>query len=115
MACTHLAALLRETDRQDLTGQAGPIAAHIRACPDCNLGLERLTRELLGPSSLSCDECRAHFPAYYEATREDHPLVKISDTDYIEVTLHLVSCAACREQYEVLLLLSEAEESGEGR
>lgn len=109
MACTQLAALLREPSRQ---GQAEAIAAHIRACPDCNLGLARLTQDLLGTSRLRCDACRARFPAYYEATRDDHPLVKISETDYVEVTLHLASCAACREQYVELLRLCEEEERG---
>ena len=89
------------------------VAAHIRSCPICSRGIEWLSRALISEDALSCEECRARFPTYYEATRPEYPLVDMPDVEMTQVALHLGSCAACKEQYEALVLLSQLEESGE--
>lgn len=89
------------------------IVAHIRSCQTCNHGIELLSKELISYNELTCEECRARFPAYYEATRPDYPLVEMSNSEMAEVALHLGSCASCKEQYELLVLLSELEERDE--
>jgi|SRR5271157_5815158 len=89
------------------------IAAHIRSCQTCNLGIELLSEELITYHELTCEQCRARFPAYYEATRPDYPLVEMSNIELAEVALHLGYCASCKEQYEMLVLLSEIEERDE--
>jgi hypothetical protein len=89
------------------------IAAHIRSCQTCNFGIELLSEELITYHELTCEQCRARFPAYYEATRPDYPLVEMSNIEMAEVALHLGHCASCKEQYEMLVLLSEIEERDE--
>ena len=37
-------------------------------------------------------------------------LVEMSNLELAEVALHLGNCASCKEQYELLVLLSELEE-----
>ena len=89
------------------------IAAHIRSCQTCNHGIEQLSKVLISYKELTCEECREKFPAYYEATRPDYQLVEMSTIELAEVALHLGSCASCKEQYELLVLLSEMEERDE--
>ena len=89
------------------------IAVHIRSCQTCNHGIELLSKVIISNKELTCEECRARFPAYYEATRPDYPLVEMSNIELAEVALHLGHCAACKEQYELLVLLSEIEERDE--
>jgi hypothetical protein len=91
------------------------IATHIRSCSICSHGVDRLTADLLAKKqdNLTCEECRDHFPSYYEATRPDYPLVKMPDVEMTEIALHLGSCDACSDQYESFVLLSELEERDE--
>lgn len=62
---------------------------------------------------LSCDQCRARFPDYYEATRPVYPLVAMPEQQIAEVARHLGGCPTCHEEYADLVLLSELEERGE--
>lgn len=89
------------------------LAAHIRSCPSCHLGLAYSLCALATNDTLACEECRARFPDYYEATRPDYPLVEMSAVALIEVALHLGGCGACKEQYEALVLYAELEERDE--
>ncbi len=91
------------------------IATHIRSCPICSRGIERLTADLLAkkPDDLTCEQCRSRFPTYYEATRPEYPLTKMSDVEMTEMALHLGYCNTCRDQYEAFVLLSELEERDE--
>jgi hypothetical protein len=89
------------------------IITHVRFCRTCNLGIEVLSKVLINNDALSCEECRSRFPSYYEATRPDYSLVEMSNIELAEVALHLGNCASCREQYEILVLLSEMEERDE--
>ncbi|HLX39358.1 MAG TPA: hypothetical protein VKR42_02450 [Ktedonobacteraceae bacterium] len=73
----------------------------------------RLACDLLQDDPLSCEQCRQHFPAYYDATRPDYPLVEMTAKEMASVVYHLSHCDACREQYTVLVLLSELEERDE--
>ena len=119
MACDELLRLLQvqsleernEWKNQDaVTG----IVAHIRSCPHCRHGLPQLSTALVARSTLTCNQCRARFPAYYEATRPEYPLVHMSNSEILKIMLHLGSCYACRVEYEELVLLSELEERDEG-
>jgi hypothetical protein len=58
MGCQALLQLL------DTNVEASHLAAHIRSCPVCHRGMVRLSRALLIPNVLTCDQCRARFPAY---------------------------------------------------
>jgi len=119
MACDELLRLLQvrslkeQQKRKSRTAMAG-IVAHIRSCPRCHHGVVRLSTALIARSPLTCDQCRARFPAYYEATRPEYPLVHMREAEMLKVVLHLGSCDACREEYEELVLLSELEERDEG-
>ena len=109
MRCDELRRLLKiyEAER-DIASDL--IAAHIRSCQACNRGIELLSKVLITYDALTCEQCRARFPAYYEATRPDYRLVEMSNLELAEVALHLGNCASCKEQYELLVLLSELEE-----
>jgi len=72
-----------------------------------------LVEALIANDPLSCDQCRARFPAYYEATRLDYPLIEMEDAEMAEMAFHLSHCASCHEEYEQLVLLSELEERNE--
>ena len=87
------------------------IAAHIRSCPICRRSIEQLTAALIGEDALTCDQCRAHFPSYYEATRPECPLVTMPEADMIEVAIHLGHCTTCAEEYAVLVELWSMEEN----
>lgn len=89
------------------------IAAHIRSCQSCNRGIELLSQVLITNDSLTCEQCRTYFPSYYEATRPDYPLVEMSNMELAQVALHLGNCSSCKEQYEMLVMLSELEERDE--
>ncbi len=91
------------------------IATHIRSCSSCARGLSSPTRSiasLLALDTLTCEQCRAHFPGYYEATHPDHPQVALPDVVIARVALHLGGCRDCHQQYEALAELSEMEEMG---
>lgn len=85
------------------------IAAHIRSCPHCQHGIQRLSKALSTQDVLSCDQCRARFPDFYEATRPAYPQVHMSDAEMKEVLLHLGHCLSCRAEYEVFAELAEME------
>jgi len=59
---------------------------------------------------LTCDQCRAHFPAYYEATHPESPLSELPDVEITEVALHLAHCSSCGEEYDEFVLLSMLDE-----
>jgi len=86
------------------------IAFHIRSCANCVHGMIRLSTALLIADLLTCEQCRAYFPSYYEATRPDFPLTSLPDLVIAAIARHLASCSACNEEYEELVLLSELEE-----
>ena len=112
MGCEELRQLL-ETDWRENGSFSSGIATHVRCCSRCNHGLVQLTEALIAGDPLSCEQCRLRFPSYYEATRPEYPLVEMSDAEMAEVVFHLSHCAACHEEYEQLVLLSELEERDE--
>ena len=116
MRCDELYHLLTIYKRQE-DGQIAYqlIATHIRSCPSCARGLRgllRLTQSLLSLDTLTCEQCRARFPGYYEATHPDHPQVTLPDMIIAGIALHLGHCRDCRQQYEALVELAEMEELG---
>ncbi|HEY4386362.1 MAG TPA: hypothetical protein VGN34_18045 [Ktedonobacteraceae bacterium] len=115
MGCNELLQLLNtegwEQGEDPLTCHG--IVAHLRSCVVCSHGMVRLSSALLTPDMLSCEACRVHFPAYYEATRPDFPLTSLPDQEIAAIVLHLSKCPACNEEYEELVLLSELEERDE--
>ena len=112
MACDELRRLL-VTDWRDDESMSRCIATHIRTCRNCHHGLVHLREALDTDDALTCDQCRAEFPAYYEATRPAYPLVEMADKEMAQVAFHLSQCDKCHEEYEVLLLLAELEERDE--
>lgn len=112
MGCHELRQLLESDWRKNET-ICGAIVEHIRTCPHCRHGIVRLAYDLLQDDPLSCEQCRQHFPAYYDATRPDYPLVEMTDGAMARMVFHLSHCDACREQYAVLALLAELEERDE--
>ena len=115
MGCDTLLQLL---NREGWTaGKESPvcasIATHIQTCPECMHGMIRLSGALLTVDMLTCKQCHTYFPAYYEATRPQFPLVSLDDQEIAAVVLHMGYCAACSEEYEELVQLSELEERGE--
>ena len=116
MQCETLLRLLNSVRWEDgESSMAGnDIAAHIRSCPLCQRGVVRLSEALIAGPTLTCDQCRARLPAYYEATRPEHPLADLSDWEVAGVARHLALCtSSCREEYEELMLLAELEERDE--
>lgn len=112
MRCEELRLLLKIYEgKDDMISDF--IATHIRTCKTCNQGIEHLSKVLITNDELTCEQCRSKFPSYYEATRPDYPLVEMSNIELAEVALHLGNCASCKEQYEMLVLLSELEERDE--
>jgi hypothetical protein len=107
--CNELHRLLQMDWREDIR-LSSAIAAHIRSCPRCRTGLVRLAYDLTLDDPLTCEQCRSHFPNYYEATRPEYPLVQMPDNEIAQVAFHLSHCADCQEEYEVLVLLAELEE-----
>ena len=94
---------------------SGLIAAHVRSCPICSHGIERLAVDLRAADDKdhTCEQYRALFPTYYEATRPEYPLAEMSNEEMASIVLHLGSCSTCRDQYESFVLLSELEERDE--
>ncbi len=112
MRCDELRHLLNiYREESDIVNDL--IVTHIRSCRACNHGIELLGNVLITNDPLTCEECRSRFPAYYEATRPDYPLVEMSNIEQAEVALHLGNCASCKEQYRMFVLLSELEERDE--
>lgn len=113
MGCDELRRLL-VTNWRDDESMSRCIATHIRICRNCHHGLVHLKDALVGSDdALTCDQCRATFPTYYEATRPAYPLVEMADKEMARVAFHLSQCDTCHEEYEVLLLLAELEERDE--
>lgn len=115
MHCDELLRLLN-AERQDGSEDIftdSCIAAHVRLCPRCCHGIVELSETPGIQDGLTCDQCRLRFPAYYEATRSEYPLVEMTDREIVEVALHLGRCSSCQEEYEELALLSELEERDE--
>ena len=112
MGCQELRQLLN-TDWRGNDRLSSYIATHVRSCADCHHGLVRLALALIADDPLSCDQCRARFPVYYEATRPEYPLIEMEDAELAEMAFHLSHCASCHEEYEELVLLSELEERNE--
>ena len=112
MRCDELYRLLnvfwREEDRSIA---ADFISTHIHSCPICARGLVQLSGTLLGMEDPGCEECRARFPIYYEATHPEYPLATMPESEMAEVALHLGRCEACREQYLALERISMSEEN----
>jgi predicted anti-sigma-YlaC factor YlaD len=114
MGCDELRRLL-SIYRKEPDIASGLIATHIRSCQICSHGIDRLAEKLLADEKdeLTCEQYRMRFPSYYEATRPEYPLAEMSDEEMASIALHLGSCAACRDQYEAFVLLSELEERDE--
>ena len=112
MGCEEIVELLNLHWRED-EGLCGCIATHVRSCSKCRNGHMRLTEVLIASDALNCDQSRSRFPEYYESTRPNYPLVEMADAEMIEVAFHLGHCANCREEYEMLVLISELEERNE--
>jgi len=111
MGCDELRHLLNMYHKEpDIA--FGLIATHIRSCPICSHGIERIAADLLADKNddLTCEQYQALFPTYYEATRPEYFLAEMPDVEMARIALHLGSCAACRDQYESFVLLSELEE-----
>ncbi|HKV58679.1 MAG TPA: hypothetical protein VJO32_10365 [Ktedonobacteraceae bacterium] len=85
------------------------ISTHVHACPTCARGLIQLSKALMR-DNLTCEQCRARFPTYYEATHPDYPLATMPETEMAEVALHLGHCVACHAQYLALEQISILEE-----
>lgn len=116
MQCKILLQILNSIRWED--GESGlegnDIVAHIRSCPLCQRGVKGLSEALIDGPTLTCDQCRTRLPAYYEATRPEHPFVDLSDWEVAGVAKHLALCtSSCREEYEELMLLAELEERDE--
>lgn len=113
MRCEELYDLFTHYSRQadrDILLQL--IASHIRTCAACARGIPRLVQAVISFDTLTCEECRAYFPGYYEATHPDHPQDALPDDDIALVALHLWHCRNCHEEYSALVELSVMEELG---
>ena len=115
MGCDRIVQLLNMDWQRDGEEAAinRKIVAHIRSCPLCRHGLVRLSVDLLSATMLTCEQCSTSFPAYYEATRPNYPLVTMSPQQIAEIARHLSSCPSCHEEYEELVSLGELEETRE--
>jgi hypothetical protein len=114
MGCTELRRLLN-IYRKEPDIASDFIAAHIRSCLICSHGIQQIAEDLLADEydNLTCEQYRARFPTYYEATRPEYPLAEMSNEEMARIALHLGTCAACRDQYDSFVLLSELEERDE--
>lgn len=112
MECNELLQLLNtEGWEQGSDPHACPgIVAHLRSCRICLHGMVHLSNALLTGDMLTCEQCRTYFPAYYEATRPDFPLVSLPEQEIATIALHLSQCPICNEEYRELVLLSELDE-----
>ena len=89
------------------------LVAHVRSCPNCQRGIEQFSIAFIAQNVLTCEQCRARFPCYYEATRPEYSLVAMAEIEIAEVAVHLGQCVDCHEEYEELVLLWELEERDE--
>ena len=112
MGCHELRRLLMSDWYED-DAIRNEVIAHIGTCTWCRQGLLELADDMLSYDTLSCEQCRRLFPAFYEATRPDHPLVEMDTKTMAQMVSHLSHCEACREEYSALLLLSKLEERAE--
>ena len=112
MSCLELRRLLA-SDWCENEATRATISAHISGCSHCQYGLSQLAGEVLADEELSCEQARRLFPAFYEATRPDHPLVEMDDTTMAQMGHHLSHCETCRKEYSMLVCVSELEERGE--
>ncbi len=112
MGCEDLLQLLNTNCREN-ESLSSCIATHMRSCPRCHHGVVQLTKALIADDPFSCEQCRALFPTYYEATRPKYPLAKMADMEMAQMVFHLSHCANCAEEYGELVLLSELEERDE--
>jgi hypothetical protein len=110
--CTQLGSWLSAAAWQAPAGIEA-MAAHIYACPLCRHGRIELPGNFRSDSDLTHDQCQGYFPTYYEATNPEYPLASMPDAELVAVTLHLATCAKCREIYDGVCLLSELEERNE--
>ncbi len=62
---------------------------------------------------LTCEQCRAAFLVYYEATRLVYSPIEVADKEMAQVALHLSQCDTCYAEYEVLVLFAELGERDE--
>jgi hypothetical protein len=109
MGCDELRHLLSVyADERDIVNSL--IAAHIRSCPVCARGITNLVKALILEDSLTCEECLARLPDYYEATHPAYALPGLPDAEMAEVALHLGRCVSCHEQYEILTLFARMDE-----
>lgn len=112
MRCDELYRLLnifwREEDGDIVSSL---ISTHVHSCPTCARGLLKLSRRLLAMEDVSCEQCRARFPTYYEATHPEYALASMPEHELVEVALHLGRCSACRDQYQALEQISAYEEN----
>jgi hypothetical protein len=109
MGCDELRHLLNMYgEEHDLANSF--IASHIRSCSVCARGLKDLAQAIVLEDPLTCEECLARLPEYYEATHPIYPLGGMSDAEMAEEVLHLGHCVSCREQYEILVLIARIEE-----
>ena len=112
MKCLKLLTLLpSEADRERWEKETyQKLASHICTCTVCSQGIVRLSKAMIAEDVLSCDECRAHLPAYYEAIFPVEPSSLLTNVDIVEVAIHLGGCVSCDEEYHVLKALWEMEE-----
>lgn len=110
MGCEKLNQLL-DTGRQEKIF-SDEIASHIRTCPQCSYGIACLSQRLTQRDSSSCEFYRSRFPTYYEVTQTDRPLVSMANDELVEMAEHLGNCTACREEFEMFVLLSRWEAQG---
>jgi predicted anti-sigma-YlaC factor YlaD len=115
MGCARLGRLL-EAEAGGGLPNLELVAAHLSACPECAMGIDRLAAVLLTGEDvvLTCERVIALFPAYYEVTQVPTPLMSLPAGQRVQVALHLGGCGACREQFAALCEVSRAEEWGEG-
>lgn len=113
MGCTDLQQLLMHTNWQENDSLSNSIVTHIRTCLCCDHGLVQLTDTFIPEDSLNCEQCHKRFPAYYEATRPEYPMVSMSHKEVAQMAFHLSHCKSCHNEYTELVLLSELEERNE--
>jgi hypothetical protein len=111
MHCNELLQLLHTEGRERGKDPRGyhAIEAHLRNCGVCLHGMVRLSHPFFTVDMLTCEQCRAYFPSYYEATRPDFPLISLPEQKIVAIALHLSQCPVCNEEYGELVLLLELE------
>lgn len=110
MKCEHLHHLLEADRATPSEKNTSLLAAHLRTCPRCRQGIERLSQALIRNDTLSCDQCRHMLPSYYEAIRPQYPLVEMAELEMKAILIHLSHCAECQDDYRFLAMVAEVEE-----